>query len=129
MKRPDLDDEAVIVGPDDPLEKAIESLAIGSNMMALYILEEKKPVGVLVKDDVLTRAVIPGKDLSKMKVKDIMTTNLEVIPEDMDFNDMMDNFFKKGYISQPVVSKDEGTLMGVLTVFDIAQHLFLETKL
>ena len=70
-----------------------------------------------------------AKRLKEIKAKDIMTTDLEIIPEDMDFNDMIDNFFKKGHISQPVVSKEEGTLIGVLTIFDIAQHLFLETKL
>ncbi|MFX0101769.1 MAG: CBS domain-containing protein [Candidatus Hodarchaeota archaeon] len=122
LAHPDLTDEILIVKPEANLDQAIKDLAGGTNLMAVYALVDKKPVGLIVKDDVITRVMIPGKDPTKMQVKDIMTTNLDVIPGDMDFDEMLKDFFKKQFLSKPVVDEN-GELKGILTVFDVAQHL------
>lgn len=122
LNHPDLTDEVMIVKPEANLDKAIKELAGGTNLMAIYALVDKKPVGVIVKDDILTRVMIPGKDPTKMQVKDIMTKDLDKIPGEMDFDDMLKDFFEKQYISKPVVDEN-GELRGILTIFDVAQHL------
>lgn len=122
LDHPDLTDEVILAKPDAALEPIIEKLTAGSNMLAVYVIEDEKPVGIIVKDDIITRVMNAGKDPSKLKVRDIMTTKIEVIRGNMDFDNMLQEFFKKSYLSQPVVD-NEGVLRGILTIFDVAQHL------
>ncbi|MHA1369465.1 MAG: CBS domain-containing protein [Promethearchaeota archaeon] len=123
LDEPDLTDEVVIGSPESRLDKIIGKLVEGSNILAVYVLKDKKPVGIIVKDDIIKRVMIPGKDPSKLKVKDVMTTELEIISGGMDFDDMLRQFLEKSYLSQPVVD-NEGFLRGILTIFDLAQHLY-----
>lgn len=123
LERPDLSDEVLIVKPDEPLKEVVAKLAGGTNLLAAYVVEGGKPIGVVVKDDVLTRAVLVGKDLATLKVSDIMSTDLVTILDEADFRGMVEEFLEKSHMSQPIVDK-EGKLRGVLTIFDIAKYLF-----
>ncbi|MHA1683910.1 MAG: CBS domain-containing protein [Promethearchaeota archaeon] len=123
LHEPDLTDEIVLAKPGADLDDVIVKLSAGSNILAVYVLENEKPVGIIVKDDVINRVLIPKKDPSTMKVKDIMTSNIEVIPAEMDFDKMLVEFFEKSFLSKPVVD-EEGKMKGVLSIFDVAQHLY-----
>ena len=124
LYKPDLSDEVLIVNRGDPLDLIVRILAKGTNQLAAYVVEEGCPVGVIVKDDLLTRVYIPKKDPSIMKVGDIMSTDITVLKESMKFEDLFKQFFEKEYITQPVVN-EEGRLRGVMTIFDIARYLYL----
>lgn len=60
-----------------------------------------------------------------MCVRDCMTSDLTVIPEMMLFDEMLEMFFAEAHITLPIVAESDGTLRGVLTIFDIAQYLHL----
>ncbi len=124
LYKPDLSDEILLVNRDDPLDLITRILAKGTNQLAAYVVEEGRPVGVIVKDDLLTRVYIPKKDPSTMKVGDIMSTNIIVLKETMSFEELFKQFFEKNFITQPIVN-EEGRLRGIMTIFDIARYLYL----
>jgi CIC family chloride channel protein len=61
--------------------------------------------------------------LQSLKVKDAMTTDLEVIPEDMPFWEILRHITLSRYSNFPMVNKD-GHLTGVISFQDIRQHVF-----
>ncbi len=61
--------------------------------------------------------------LQSLKVKDAMTTNLEIIPENMSFGEILRHITLSRYSNFPMVNKD-GQLTGVLSFQDIRQHVF-----
>lgn len=124
LYKPDLSDEVVLVNREDSLDLIIRILAKGTNLLAAYVIEDGCPVGVIVKDDMLTRVYIPDKNPASMKVGDIMSTDITVLRESMSFEELFKQFFDKNYITQPIVNED-GRIRGIMSVFDIARYLYL----
>ena len=52
-----------------------------------------------------------------------MTSEVEVIPEDMKFRNILQHFVKSKYSNFPVVNRD-GDLTGILSFQDVRQHVF-----
>ncbi|GAB4330459.1 MAG: hypothetical protein Kow0069_38080 [Promethearchaeota archaeon] len=117
-----LQDEVLLAAPDDPLEPLATKLSRGRDLLAIYVLDDRRPVGVIVKDDLLTRVYGAGRDASKLTCSDVMSSNLRVVSAEADFDETIDRFLELGYLTQPVVGED-GFLLGVLTIFDVAKHL------
>lgn len=61
--------------------------------------------------------------LQSLKVKDAMATELEVIPEDMSFGDILRHITLSKFSNFPMVNK-EGRLTGILSFQDIREHVF-----
>ena len=61
--------------------------------------------------------------LQSLRVKDAMTLDPEVIPEDMPFGEILRHITLSKYSNFPMVNKD-GHLTGVLSFQDVRQHVF-----
>ncbi len=61
--------------------------------------------------------------LQSLKVRDAMTTDLEVIPEDMPFGEILKHITLSKYSNFPMVDQD-GKLSGMISFQDVRQHVF-----
>lgn len=78
-----------------------------------------KAVGILTERDVLKRVVAEGKDASKFKVKDVMSSPLVVAEPSMDLAEAVKLMFQMKIKKLPVV--DEKRLVGLVSLTDIAR--------
>ena len=61
--------------------------------------------------------------LQSLRVRDVMTADVEVIKEDMPFREITRHFTQSKYSNFPVVNR-EGELTGILSFQDVRQHVF-----
>ena len=78
-----------------------------------------KAMGILTERDVLKRVVAEGKDASKIRVKDVMTSPLVVAEPNMDLAEAVKLMFQMKIKKLPVV--DEKRLVGLVSLTDIAR--------
>jgi CBS domain-containing protein len=78
-----------------------------------------KAMGILTERDLLKRVVAEGRDASKIKVKDVMTSPLVVTESDMDLGEAVRLMFKMKIKKLPVV--DGKKLVGLVSLTDIAR--------
>jgi CBS domain-containing protein len=105
-------------------ERTIKETAIAmdrSGCGCLLVKSSAKIVGIVTERDLVRRALTKGKGLSKLKVKNIMSSPLITIKPELSVEDaakvMLDNKVRR----LPVVGEDG--LAGVITVTDIAKSL------
>jgi len=78
-----------------------------------------KAMGILTERDVLKRVVADGKDASKVRVKDVMTSPLVVAEPSMDLGEAVKLMFQMKIKKLPVV--DGKRLVGLVSLTDIAR--------
>jgi CBS domain-containing protein len=78
-----------------------------------------KAMGILTERDVLKRVVAQGRDASKTKVKDAMTSPLVIAEPDMDLAEAVKLMFQMKIKKLPVV--DGKRLVGLVSLTDIAR--------
>jgi CBS domain-containing protein len=78
-----------------------------------------KAMGILTERDVLKRVVAEGKDASKIRVKDVMTSPLVVAEPSMDLAEAVKLMFQMKIKKLPVV--DGKRLVGLVSLTDIAR--------
>jgi len=78
-----------------------------------------KAMGILTERDLLKRVIAEGRDASKIKVKDVMTSPLVVTESDMDLGEAVRLMFKMKIKKLPVV--DGKKLVGLVSLTDIAR--------
>ncbi len=85
----------------------------------VIVLKKNKPVGILTDSDILEKVISKGKDVKKIKVKEVMSSPLITISPDVDISEVS-RIMRKNLIKRiPVV--DKGKLIGVITDSDIAK--------
>lgn len=106
-----------VTGEDTVCEAA--RIMQAHNIGALPVVSEKNTVDGIVTDrDIVLRTVSRGKDACEMKVKDIMTTEVEKITPDTDIKDAVKRLGTDKIRRVPVIEKNE--LVGMLSIGDIA---------
>jgi CBS domain-containing protein len=88
------------------------------NVGVLPVVEEKKPVGVITDRDITLRAVASGADVTKTRVREVMTHDVHVIQEDQTISEAC-ALMEENKIRRLVVLNQEGELTGVLTLNDV----------
>ncbi len=78
-----------------------------------------KAMGIMTERDLLKRVVGEGKDASKIKIKDVMTSPLVVTEPDMDLGEAVRLMFKMKIKKLPVVHGKK--LVGLISLTDIAR--------
>nr|MDO8108956.1 CBS domain-containing protein [Candidatus Sigynarchaeota archaeon] len=84
-------------------------------ILAAYVMEGNKPIGVIDRDDLLLASIIQRKDPERTTAKDVMDKPV-CISVNSDVQDVVNLILDKGLISVAVVDGDD--LKGVLTVYD-----------
>ncbi|MBC7129263.1 MAG: CBS domain-containing protein [Thermoplasmatales archaeon] len=93
---------------------------------SVIVVENGKPVGILTESDILKKIVAEGKDASKIKVKDVMSTPLISISPDEKIEKAVKLLGKNRIRRLPVI--ENGKLVGIITERDIVQFspLFID---
>ena len=85
----------------------------------LIAVRKGKVSGILTERDLLKRVVAEGKDASKIKVRDIMTSPLVVAEPKMDLSEAVRLMFQMKIKKLPVVEGKR--LVGLLSLTDVAR--------
>jgi len=85
----------------------------------LIAVGKGKVSGILTERDLLKRVVAEGKDASRIKVKDIMTSPLVVAEPKMDLGEAVKLMFQKKIKKLPVIEGER--LVGLLSLTDVAR--------
>lgn len=106
----------VTAGKDITLKEAAQ-IMLDSNVNSLLVVESEKPIGIITDEDLVRKVIAKGLDPKKVKVKDIMATDLITINPGKDIYDAMKVMRDHNIRQLPVVEK--GKLVGFLTAKDI----------
>ncbi|MHA1894052.1 MAG: CBS domain-containing protein [Candidatus Helarchaeota archaeon] len=124
----ELENEYVLVDKDDDIVKVSKALAYGTkkrpknrnqkqpSILAAYVMDGKKPIGIISKEDIIEKAVLENKDLTKTKAKDIMTAPFLSVDINDDVQVAFNIILEKNFLTVPILEEEE--LKGVFTVFD-----------
>ncbi|MBE7037369.1 MAG: CBS domain-containing protein [Ruminococcaceae bacterium] len=108
-----------ITGEDTVCEAA--RIMQAHNIGVVPVTDDKNKVeGIITDRDIVLRTTSTGKDACVVKVKDVMTTNVELVSPDDDISNitqkMKDNKIRRFPVTQ------EGELVGMLSLGDIASN-------
>ena len=110
--------EVITIDEDFTVKEAAEIMnkfEIG----CLIGVRKGKAMGILTERDVLKRVVAQGRDASKTKVKDAMTSPLVIAEPGMDLGEAVKLMFQMKIKKLPVV--DGKRLVGLVSLTDIAR--------
>lgn len=106
----------VSAGKEITLKEAAQ-IMLNSNVNSLLIVESDKPIGIVTDEDLVRKVIAKGLDPKKIRIKDIMITDLITISSNKDIYDAMKLMRDHNIRQLPVV--DKGKLVGFLTAKDI----------
>ena len=131
IKETHLQNEYVLVNKDDNILKVSRALAYGTekkpknkeekqpSILAAYVLDGKKPVGLVTKEDIIETIVKKGctiADLENTKISDIMIYPFTSVDINDEIQDAVNIIMEKNFLTIPIL--ENGELRGVFTVFD-----------
>ena len=105
--------DVVTISPESSIE-TVQDIMENESVSGLPVIENEKIVGIISKRDV--RPFL--KSDSKKLVKDIMTSDVVTIKENISSEEALDIAYENKVERLPVVSED-GDLVGILTIKDI----------
>ncbi len=105
-------------------DETIESAAITMThygISSLIIRDETNIQGILTERDVLTRVVAQGEDPTKLKVGDVMTSELISVKPETSINEASKLMLKNRIKKLPIMDSDQPErVQGILSLTDIA---------
>ena len=111
------------VSPDTSVRDAIEKMADISAGTAV-VVEGADIVGIISERDVIRKVVLQDKKIDKVKVKEIMTTDLTSITQETSLDDCMQLITEKRIRHLPVICG--GSLCGIVSIGDVVKYLIVE---
>ena len=114
--------DVVTISPESSIE-TVQDIMENESVSGLPVMENDKIVGIISKRDV--RPFL--KSESKHLVKDIMTSEVVTIKEDITSEEALDIAYENKVERLPVVSED-GSLVGILTIKDILNRPEFQEK-
>ena len=105
--------------PNMSLYEAAQTMRDG-NFGILPISENDKLVGMLTDRDITIRGVAEGKDIKKIKVREIMSDKVLYCYEDQSFDEVAKNLAENHVRRLPVLNRQK-RLVGILSLCDLAQ--------
>jgi len=112
--------EVIRIHPEESAAVAARALQ-RYNIGALPVCgNDGKLCGLVTDRDLVTRCMAAGKNPGQTRVRDVMTTNLTTVPQDMDVDLAAALMGRQQVRRLPVV--DNGKLCGMVSLSDIAVH-------
>jgi CBS domain-containing protein len=115
--------DVLTVSPDTSVREAVEKMEAISAGTAL-VMENGEVAGIVSERDVIRKAVLLDKNISDVKVKDIMTTNITSITQETSLDECMKLITEKRIRHLPVICS--GTLCGIISIGDVVKYLIVE---
>jgi len=85
------------------------------------VVDGKKIIGLITDRDIVVRGIAEGKDVSNVKVNEIMTKSVRSVKEDTPLNEVLDLMGNAEIRRVPVVNGND-ELVGIISLGDIATN-------
>ena len=132
-----LSDHVRLLAPSEPIKlteeatvhEAITQMAQKRRVAVVIVDAEGRLTGIFTERDLLRRVAVPGLDLRKTRLAEVMTRDPEVLAPDDLIAYAINRLHHASYRTIPLVDADRRPL-GIMTVNDIVQwlaELFPET--
>lgn len=109
---------AIAVNGEDTVCEAARVMQ-AHNIGAVPVISEKNDIeGIITDRDIVLRTTATGKDACKIKVKDVMTTDVDTVSPDADISEVTRKMKNDKIRRVPVAENNE--LVGMLSFKDIA---------
>ena len=105
----------------DAMWKVVEAMK-SKNRGAVLVTEEGKLVGIFTSRDFLNRVAAARRDPQTLALGDVMTPAPRTLRPRDNVGFAINWMAIEGFRNVPIVD-DAGTILGVLTVFDVMRHL------
>src|SRR5579875_813900 len=101
--------------------KEVASLMKEKKVGSVIVKKDNNPIGIITERDVLYKVVAEGKDPSKVKAKEIMSSPLITVDKETDLEEVLKIFKEKGIRRLPVKEGDK--IVGIITLRSIIGDL------
>ena len=113
----------VTAKPDDIAYAGVKRMVTKGIGDVIIVDKDKKPIGILTERDVLKRGIIEGRDLKKVKIKDIMTKRVKTVDINTSLLKVSSTMEKGNFRRVPVTKA--GKLVGIVTSKDLVRFMSL----
>ena len=115
--------DVLTVAPDTSVREAIEKMeAISAG--TVVVMEGGVVVGMVSERDVIRKVVLQGQKIDKVKVRELMSTDLTTITPETSLDDCMQLITEKRIRHLPVLCN--GSLCGIVSIGDVVKYLIVE---
>ncbi|MDA2919516.1 CBS domain-containing protein [Desulfobacterota bacterium AH_259_B03_O07] len=90
--------------------------------MALNVQIEGPTFGIFTQRDLLARVVAEGKDLTKTKIKDVMSESIKCAQSEDTVDDVLRVMYEENVRYLPVMDKRK--LVGIISTADLFKYSF-----
>ena len=104
----------VAVGPETTVMEAVQTMAQES-IGAVAVTERNRLVGIFSERDLMLRVVLEKRDPEQTRLREIMTSPVEIIARDSTADDALKVMLEKHIRHLPIVDRD-GTLCGMISM-------------
>lgn len=112
---------AVALNGEDTVCEAARLMQAHDVGLLPVINEKNKVEGIITDRDIVLRCISTGKDSCNVKVKDVMTTNVDKVSPDDDISTVTKKMKSHQIRRFPITQNDE--LVGMLSFKDVAQNI------
>jgi CBS domain-containing protein len=105
----------------DPIDRAAEKMALGNLGFLPVCDDDKRVIGTLTDRDIVVRVVAKGRSPEACTVGDVMSRDVVACEADDDLT-LAEQLMARNQVSRLVVTDDDGTLAGVISLSDVAEH-------
>jgi len=118
--------DLLVASKKDTVQKIIDVLREKKKDCVL-VYEKKRLVGIVSLRDLLRKATLPGTDLNKITIAQVMTPNPEFVRAEDPIAFMVNKMSMGGYRHVPVLQKD-GTPLSIVSIKDVLGYLSKREK-
>ncbi len=115
--------DVLTVDPDTSVREAIEKME-DISAGTVVVMEGGAVVGMVSERDVIRKVVLQGQKIDKVKVREIMSTDLTTITPETLLDDCMQLITEKRIRHLPVLCN--GSLCGIVSIGDVVKYLVVE---
>ncbi|MCG6150181.1 CBS domain-containing protein [Leptospira levettii] len=101
-------------------------MMVGAKVGSLIVTFQGKLVGIFTERDLMRVVAKDHANLDKIKLKDVMTTQLTVAGPDEDVDDILKNMITKRFRHMPVLDGDK--IIGLISIGDAVKTKLSKTE-
>ncbi|MBN1687586.1 MAG: CBS domain-containing protein [Candidatus Omnitrophica bacterium] len=119
-------EDLLVASPEDSIAKVVEIFQ-KEKKHCILVYEKKRLAGILSKRDLVFKVAGKPKDLSKFKVRDIMTPKAEFVKADAPLAFVVNKMALGGFRHVPVLAED-GKPLSIIHIQDVLDYLLRREK-
>ncbi len=120
-------EDLLVASPHDTIQKIVKIFQ-EQKKNCVVVYKNKKLVGILSNRDILWKVVAKHKDLSKVKVQDVMTPNPEWVRASDPIAFVVNKMAMGGFRHVPVLDED-GAPLSIILIKDVLEYLSRREKI